>query len=110
MNSDMQIAQTIIAQLGGQRFSAMTGARNMIATASGLRFGLPRAHGYCRDGINMVQITLDTASDLYSVRFLKARKLEVDVVSEHDGIYGDQLRQLFTRATGLETSLGTVAA
>ncbi len=52
----MQVAQTILQQLGGRRFMAMTGARAMAAHKDGLSFKLPS--NFARHGINYVKITL----------------------------------------------------
>ena len=38
----MSIAQTILQQLGGNAFVAMTGSRNLLDCGSSLRFNLPR--------------------------------------------------------------------
>ena len=43
--TDMTVAKTILAQLGGSRFVAMTGARHMAGDATSLSFGLPRFPG-----------------------------------------------------------------
>lgn len=93
-----QIAQTILAQMGGNKFRAMTGAKDFVALEDGLMFGIPRAKN-----IRKVQIKL-TADDLYNVSFFSLRGVECKVVSEENGIYADQLQAAFTRATGLYTS------
>jgi hypothetical protein len=51
------IAQTIFAQLGGRRFIAMTGARNLVGGENYLMFSLPT--GFAKNRINNVRITLD---------------------------------------------------
>jgi hypothetical protein len=99
-----QIANTILAQLGGTRFVVMTGANRLMFTETGaLEFFIPRARG-----ISLVRIRLN-ASDLYDLSFLpqpKASKpssivplavtLNVDV---------SDLRRVFEEHTGLATSL-----
>lgn len=100
-------ADTILAQLGGGKFIAMTGANGFIQGGRTLSFKLPRG---ARDGINGVSITL-TPGDLYDVEFLKVsggRSYSRKVVREVMGVYADQLRSVFTSVTGLETSLGTM--
>jgi hypothetical protein len=102
MQDKMQVAQTILEQLGGGRFLAMTGARDLVAAGDGLRMRLPR--GLAKDGISHVAINLE-ASDLYTVRFLKARNLKVETVAEEAGVYHDQLQMIFKLHTGLDTRL-----
>ena len=109
--SDMIVAKTILAQLGGNRFVRMTGARHLSAHSNDLSFRLPSG-GFTRSGINFVRITL-TPMDVYKVAFFKlgrAPRRDVTLISEHDDIYAEDLQKLFTRETGLQTSLGTMGA
>jgi len=96
-----QVAQTILSQLGGNRFIAMTGCSNFLSDTNSLSFKLPRGKAtHCT-------ITLD-ASDTYTVEFVKCNMRAAvyrQVVAETSGVYADQLTELFTRATGLYTSL-----
>lgn len=101
----MSVAHVILDQLGGSRFVAMTGAKNLAETADalgGLAFRLPSR--FAKDGINAVKITLDY-SDTYIVKFLKIGKTKLTVVSQHDMVYCDQLVDLFEQQTGLYTHL-----
>jgi len=106
-----EIAMTIRAQLGGQKFVVMTGARDFMALTRGanpypgLKFRLPS--NFATSGINRVTILLN-AEDTYDVEFGKSRGSSYKVIAKHEGIYVDMLRELFTRVTGLDTSLGTV--
>jgi len=59
---DLTVANTILEQLGGRKFIAMTGARNFVGDFSGLSFRLPGAGGYCKDSINCVKIELTRAT------------------------------------------------
>lgn len=97
------IARTILAQLGGSRFTAMTGARNMVDLGDGLRFDLPRG---AKNRANKVAVRL-TAADLYDVQFMHFNRSTLDckTVGEQSGIYAEDLRRIFTAETGLETSL-----
>jgi len=104
--TDMTIANTILAQLGGNKFIAMTGAKNLIGGANYLSLQMPTTR-IARNGINCLRVTLTPADD-YKVEFIKIRGMNIKTVSEFDGIYADMLRDLFTRETGLETSLGTM--
>lgn len=106
----MNVTQTILAQLGGNRFIAMTGAKNFVSSETGLSFQLP-AH-FAKKKIIGVRITLQP-DDLYRVEFFAKAKRDpilkvsvgVDLVEAYDGIYADTLRWLFTDVTGLETRL-----
>jgi hypothetical protein len=62
-----------------------------------VRFRLPKTS----KGINTVEVVLEP-SDTYQVRFLKATG---EPVSEYEGIHSDQLQELFTRETELDTHL-----
>lgn len=97
-----QVAQTILAQLGGNRFVAMTGAKNLMSDGNALRFHLPAR--FARNGANLVSVELD-ARDLYTVKFSKYRKLEVTEISVHDHVPADALALLFRDKTGLEVTL-----
>lgn len=98
----MSIAHTILEQLGGNRFRAMTGARDIVAMDRGLTFRLPR--GLARNGINSVVVQLD-ASDTYTVMFNKRRGLELRHIAAHTMVYADQLQTIFKAETGLDTRL-----
>lgn len=101
------IAETILIQLGGAKFKAMTGAKDFLAIGDGgmpgLRFALPS--NFAKDGINRVFIRLN-ASDSYDIEFGKARGTSYKVISMASGIYADALNEAFTSYTGLDTSLG----
>lgn len=95
------IAQEILRQLGGGRFTAMTGAKNYLGSENSLSFKIGRNDS----GITHVRITLDP-SDTYTVTFSKVRGTNAKVVKELDGVHADALRTVFTMATGMATSLG----
>ena len=98
----LEVAHTILAQLGGARFRAMTGAKDMIGASNALTFGLPSR--FASKGINKVRIALDW-SDRYTVTFFRIRGIKVAEVARIEGVYADQLRDVFTRETGLAVSL-----
>lgn len=97
-----QVAETILAQLGARRFLAMTGARDLVATAKGLQFKLPA--NFAAGGVNMVRVELEP-SDTYAVIAGRFRALEFKEKAREELIYGDQLQAAFTRLTGLDTHL-----
>jgi hypothetical protein len=94
----MEIARTILRQLGGHKFVVMTGARQMDALDCGLRFKLPSRK------TNLVTITLDP-SDTYTMIFEKYHGLKRRTIAEYTGIYDDMLQEIFTHETGLDTHL-----
>lgn len=98
------VGQTILQQLGGGRFVAMTGARGFVGGEYSLAFVLPRFAGL---RINRVRITL-MANDTYVVQFLRVTKSKCESIATHTDVYAESLRDVFTRATGLATSLGTM--
>ncbi len=100
-----QIANTILAQLGGRRFVAMTGASKLTVADSGLNFVLPS--GFATDGINVVRITLTPADD-YTIEFIRigrAPHYKTQIIKTLDMVYCDQLTDVFERTTGLRVSL-----
>lgn len=103
----LAIARTIIGQLGGNRFVAMTGARQFVALeAPGLQFDLPEDGGFACGGICRIQVRLDPC-DTYTVTAF-ARKGNGPVyceVSSQPGVYCDMLEGVFTEITGLYTRL-----
>ena len=101
--TNLQVAQTILQQLGGGRFVAMTGSKDFVGSENGLSFRVGRND----KGITHVRITL-TAMDDYQCEFLKIRGASVKPIAFRDGVYADQLQEVFTSKTGLYTSLGTM--
>ena len=90
-------AQTVLEQLGGRRFIAMTGSNNFVKGENFIRFKVHRA----QKSIKYVKITL-TAMDTYDMEFMTRSGKHIRTV---DGIYADQLQETFTENTGLETRL-----
>lgn len=99
-----QIASTILQQLGGYRFIAMTGAKNLVCLENGgLGMRLPIGNWHaCR-------ITLN-ANDAYDLIFerLNFQRHVVSKTQAITNVYVDQLREVFERETGLRISLGTL--
>jgi hypothetical protein len=102
--TDLTVANAILAQLGGPRFVAMTGAKHLVGAPASLSFKLPRGG---KDGINAVRVELD-AADTYTVTFSKISRgrsyasATIDVVPN---VYADNLQAIFTAHTGLHTRL-----
>lgn len=100
----MSVAKIILEQLGGRRFTVMTGAKHFVGSDTALSFTLPGGGGFCKDGINSVRINLDP-SDTYTVSFYRVRKGIPVLISSASDVYCDVLRDVFESATGLRTSL-----
>lgn len=99
-NTNLQVAKTILEQLGGNRFIAMTGAYNLSYDKNCLIFKI----GSNEKKIKAIRIMLD-ASDTYTMTFFRQNKFDVSVASEFKDVYFDQLQDIFTVETGLLTSL-----
>ncbi len=96
----MEIARTIIAQMGGQgRLKAMVGATNFVSTNRGVMFSFKGSKI-----ANKIDISL-TSLDLYDIKFYKInmRNLADSIipVEEVEGVYNDMLVEIFEKTTGL---------
>lgn len=94
----MKVAQTILTQLGGNRFIAMTGSKQFMAGENFLRMRLSRN----KSGANMLKISLNSL-DTYDLEFLKVAKNDFKTVKTVRGVYNDMLQDIFTSETGLYT-------
>jgi len=103
---NMQIANTILHQLGGSRFISMTGARDLLAIDAGLQFKLPSR--FAKDGINFVKIEL-ADSDTYTMTFGRIYSANgMPGFKEHSVealVFADSLQAMFTSCTGLDTHI-----
>lgn len=98
------VANTILSQLGGKRFIAMTGAKHLSAFGEldskrkwpGLHFHLPLGEA------KYVRIAL-SPDDTYTIQFFdrQAGKLQAEV----SDVYVDSLRGTIEKYTGLAMSL-----
>lgn len=107
------VADVILEQLGGNRFLAMTGAKNLIDTGDGIRMTIPRN----KSKANRLEITLDMSADAYNMRFYRYSPAHADhrrmtwvdekvtEVKAFNGVYFDMLQELFTEVTGMYTHL-----
>ena len=100
LTESQQIAKTILQQLGGGRFIAMTGAKNFGSSRNSLQFKIGRNS----KSISHVIITLKS-SDLYDVEFIRMRGTSRKVVKKLKGVYADQLGKIFTKYTGMNVRL-----
>ena len=99
--SDMKVAKTILEQLGGNKFVAMTGAKNFGGTEDSLSMRIGRN----RSNSNYLKITLNMM-DLYDMEFCKLTRMgEKKSVKEYNNVYNDMMTDIFTKHTGMYTSL-----
>jgi hypothetical protein len=102
-----EIARTIVQQMGGQKLIAMTGAKQFRDDGNGaLSFRIP-GKGFAKDGINHIRIELN-AMDTYDMTFGKVFGGTYKEIASANGVYNDMLQEMFTKHTGLNTSLGTM--
>ena len=94
----MQVAQTILSQLGGNRFIAMTGAKGFAAAERTLVFSIGRNSSK----VNRVRINLD-GNDTYTLEFSRYANYQHKTLKTYEGVYADMLQELFTEYTGLYT-------
>lgn len=108
----MEVAKTILQQLGGNRFAVMTGSKNFLSDGNTLRMSLAKNISKA----NRLEITLE-ADDTYTMRFYKYTAGRLDKktfswtedktieVHKEKGVYCDMLQPVFTQVTGLYTHL-----
>jgi hypothetical protein len=93
----MNTATTILNQLGGNKFIAMTGAtcysdgNTLISKFKGSKVA------------NIMYVTLNE-NDTYDVKLCKFRGLDVKTIKEVTGAYAEMLKPIFEGTTGLKTS------
>jgi len=99
--SNLKVPETILSQLGGNKFRMMTGAKNFGGTEDSLSMRIGRNSS----NSNYLKITLNMM-DTYDMKFCKlTRKFEEKSVTEYNNIYNDMLQDQFTAHTGMYTSL-----
>lgn len=105
----MDVSQVILTQIGGRRFTAMTGAKNFVGGENTLSFTIAASN---EAKIKGCRIRLD-ADDTYTMVFLKKAKKDpvfkmsvgLDVAVERSGLHAEDLQRVFTSVTGLDTHL-----
>ncbi|MFI9507220.1 hypothetical protein [Nocardia sp. NPDC052566] len=97
-------ARTILEQLAGsqRRLIAMVGARDFLVLENGVAFRIMANAAKARN----VRITL-SGDDTYCMEFGNIRGLEFKVRRSFEGLYFDQLREIFEQTTELYLSLGS---
>ena len=97
----MNTATQILNQLGGNKFVAMTGSNNFVATGNGLRMSLRKNSAQAKQ----VSIELNSL-DLYDVHFYTFDKeFNIKTKAKFENVYCDMLQSIFTKVTGLYTCL-----
>lgn len=108
----MNVAETILNQLGGNKFIVMTGSKHFASDGNSLMMNLARNI----TSANRLKITLNSL-DTYDMEFTRytAPKFNTKTgvfkgesifkITAVEGVYCDQLRKVFTNVTGLHTSL-----
>lgn len=100
MSTDLSVAQTILAQLGGREFQMMTGAKDLVGDDKSLAMRLPRNSTKA----NKLRITLN-GNDCYDLEFFRIRKFEATTIKSIENVYAEDLRKIFTQETGYDTHL-----
>lgn len=97
------VALIIIEQLGGHRaLSIMVGAKTYLSHTEGRGAVSFRFKGSRK--VNYVKITL-TPMDTYTLQFGRVSKRGYTVIETVEDIYNDNLRDVFSRVTGLILSV-----
>lgn len=93
----MEFANTVLRQLGGSKFVAMTAARDLCYDDTSVMFRIGRNP----KGVVKLTINLDP-SDTYTVKAWNKTWDEIDSASD---VYCDQLSDIVAEMTGLRLSL-----
>ena len=93
-------AETLVQQLGGNKFKMMVGAKNFGIDGKSLTFKIGRNS----KGVNYVRIKL-TSRDLYDIEFIQLRAGKVKIKSKAKDVYADQLGKMFKKHTGMNVRL-----
>lgn len=109
--SDLTVANTILMQLGGNKFIVCTGCNHFVGDNDSLRMRIGRN----KSSANRLKITL-TPADLYTMEFTRETMPHFDkkmvwhegktkLIKKYEDVFFDQLQELFTEVTGLYTHL-----
>lgn len=97
----VEIANTIMQQIGGNKFKVMVGARSIYATDTGVQFQIGRG---ARQSIKLVKIDL-TPMDEYEMRFFKVYGGKATEVEVREMLHAEDLENVFAEVTGMATRL-----
>lgn len=104
MKSDLTCAKTILEQLGGNRFTKMTGAKNYLGGERSLIFRLPGGGGFVKNNGNHFRVELK-GDDTYTLTLSRVRGSDLTMIEQQEGVYVENLQEVFTSMTGLYTRL-----
>lgn len=99
--NDPLVSNTILRQLGGQRFLVMTGARDLVYDTRSLTMRLPKTRRADKKAPKWITIRL-TDADVYELTAIGA---DCQPIETRDDIFAQQLCQTFEAMTGLAVSL-----
>ena len=99
-NNKMKVYQTILEQLGGNKFKVMTGSKNFRYDLNCLTMDLTKN----TLGAKWLTITLES-DDTYTMLFQSVTRKGIFQKAEIKSVYADMLQSIFTQQTGLYTSL-----
>ena len=135
MTRNQEIANTILQQLGGNMFLMMTGAKQLVAIDNGLRFRIGRNGSKANmvkivlngnDTYDMQFVKIGAEVNPYKIMMRHAEKgltdaefnaivqadierakrnAELKVLQEYNDVYCDQLADLFSNYTKMNTRL-----
>jgi len=103
---NMRVANKILSQLGGHRFTVITRSKQYAAGENYLRMNLAKN----KSGANRLEIKLN-GLDLYDMTFyrqtIKRKTFEAKITekAQFSGVYFDMLVGIFEETTGLYTHL-----
>jgi hypothetical protein len=100
------VVETILEQMGGNKFMVMTGARPVVHGPHMLTFKLPTNQSKA----NYLDVIHNPGKDLYTMTFRRVsnRGMDSKNLVEYDDVYADQLQPMFEKVTGMYTTLGTM--
>lgn len=103
MTTTNQVAETILAQLGGARIAVMIGAKHIMHDGNKL---IVRFAAKATNKANHFEVEL-AADDTYTVTFWKIGRggLDCKEISSTRMVYADQLKRFVEKETGLYLSL-----
>ena len=95
------VAKTILQQLGGNKFLAMTGAKNLASTENSLTFKISSRNKSKATHIKIILNCMDT----YDMEFIQCKKYDMKLLRKIGSIYAEDLQDIFADKTGLYTKL-----
>jgi hypothetical protein len=95
------VAAIILEQLGGLQFITMTGATGFYSNDRELQFSLPGSLVKGRGNKLLIRLR---PNDTYTLTLYRVGRA-VKVLETVDLVYADNLREVFTRMTGLDTQM-----